>query len=87
MSLRESSCYALLRVIPSSPRGQYFLFVEQAIDLLCIQVMRGHSSLGRLTELAPRRGFADWQVKRGDGLDRLERRDFVEADAPVSPLQ
>ena len=40
------------------------LFLEQAIDLLCLQIIRGHSSIGNLPTLAPRRGLADWQVKR-----------------------
>lgn len=39
------------------------LFVEQALDLLCTQLIRGHSSHGALA-LAPRRGLADWQVKK-----------------------
>lgn len=41
------------------------LFVEQAIDLLCTQLVRGHSSFGALPDPEPRRGgLADWQVKR-----------------------
>jgi len=40
------------------------LFVEQAIDLLCTQLIRSHSSFGSLTVAAPRRGLADWQIKR-----------------------
>jgi AraC family transcriptional regulator len=40
------------------------LFLEQAIDLLCIQLVRGHSSLGAPSARTPRRGLADWQVKR-----------------------
>jgi AraC family transcriptional regulator len=40
------------------------LFVEQAIDLLCIQLVRGHSSFGTLAAEAPRRGLAEWQVKK-----------------------
>jgi AraC family transcriptional regulator len=40
------------------------LFLEQAVDLLCIQLIRGHSSLGALPTAAPRRGLAAWQVKR-----------------------
>lgn len=44
--------------------GSSRLFVEQAIDLLCTQLLRGHSSLGTLTAPPRRRGLADWQVKR-----------------------
>ena len=40
------------------------LFVEQAMDLLCVQLLRGHSSFGALKVEAPRGGLADWQVKR-----------------------
>jgi AraC family transcriptional regulator len=40
------------------------LFLEQAIDLLCIQLIRGHSSIGALPASTPRRGLAGWQVKR-----------------------
>ncbi|MFB8828408.1 helix-turn-helix domain-containing protein [Azotobacter sp. CWF10] len=40
------------------------LFVEQAIDLLCLQLVRGHSSFGALHIEQPRGGLADWQVKR-----------------------
>lgn len=40
------------------------LFVEQAIDLLCLQLVRGHSSFGSLAPAPPRRGLADWQLKR-----------------------
>ena len=40
------------------------LFLEQAIDLLCTQLVRGHSSFGALPDAAPRRGLADWQVRR-----------------------
>lgn len=51
------------------------LFVEQAIDLLCTQLVRAHSSAGTVTDLAPRRGLADWQVKRVTGYmqDRLDQ--------------
>jgi AraC family transcriptional regulator len=40
------------------------LFLEQAVDLLCIQLARSHSSFGRLPDPGPRRGLADWQVAR-----------------------
>lgn len=40
------------------------LFVEQAIDLLCLQLMRAHTSLTSLPEPEPRRGLATWQVKK-----------------------
>jgi AraC family transcriptional regulator len=39
------------------------LFVEQATDLLCTQLVRSHSSLSAHPQAAPRRGLADWQMK------------------------
>lgn len=41
------------------------LFLEQALDLLCTQLVRGHSSFAALPDPEPKRGgLADWQVKR-----------------------
>jgi AraC family transcriptional regulator len=40
------------------------LFVEQAIDLLCTQLIRRHSSLSTQPPEQARRGLADWQMKR-----------------------
>ena len=40
------------------------LFVDQAIDLLCIHLVRAHSSFGALALEAPRGGLADWQLRR-----------------------
>lgn len=40
------------------------LFLDHAIDLLCVQLIRAHSSVGALTTITKRRGLADWQVKR-----------------------
>jgi len=50
------------------------LFVEQAIDLLCTQLIRGHSSYGALPVEEPRRGLADWQVRKVTAYmrDRLD---------------
>jgi AraC family transcriptional regulator len=39
------------------------LFAEQATDLLVTQLLRGHSSHSAL-QLAPKRGLADWQVRK-----------------------
>jgi len=51
------------------------LFLDQAIDLLCTQLVRGHSSFGTLAAPSPRRGLADWQVKRVTSYmrERLEQ--------------
>ena len=48
--------------VTSDPSAR--LFLEQAIDLLCTQLVRGHSSFGALPDPAPKRGLADWQVRR-----------------------
>jgi len=40
------------------------LFMEQAIDLLCLRLVHGHSSLEALPTPSPRRGLADWQVRK-----------------------
>jgi AraC family transcriptional regulator len=40
------------------------LFVEQAIDLLCMQLLRGHSAISALPEREERGGLASWQVRR-----------------------
>ena len=60
------------------------LFLDQAIDLLCFQLVRAHSTVGALTLGEARGGLANWQVKRvtqymqehlGEeiGLDELSR--------------
>lgn len=41
-----------------------FLFVEQAIDLLCSRLIREHSSFGSLLAPVRKGGLADWQVRR-----------------------
>lgn len=40
------------------------LFIEQAIDLLCTQLVRAHSTFGATMPPAPQRGLAAWQVRR-----------------------
>ncbi|ARQ02809.1 hypothetical protein CAK95_07225 [Pseudorhodoplanes sinuspersici] len=40
------------------------LFLDHAIDLLCVQLIRSHSSVSALATTTKRRGLADWQVKR-----------------------
>jgi AraC family transcriptional regulator len=40
------------------------LFLEHAVDLLCIQLARSHSSFRALPDRGPRRGLAEWQVNR-----------------------
>ena len=51
------------------------LFMEHAIDLLCVQLIRAHSTISAVTTPAKRRGLADWQVKRVTDFmrDRLDQ--------------
>jgi AraC family transcriptional regulator len=58
------------------------LFVEQAVDLLCTQLIRSHSSLAALTEAEPRRGLADWQVKRVTSY----MQDFIDREIGLDEL-
>lgn len=60
------------------------LFVEQAMDLLCTQLVRAHSAHAALTLPVMRKGLADWQVKRvtdymNEFLDREIRLDELAA--------
>jgi AraC family transcriptional regulator len=58
------------------------LFVEQAVDLLCTQLIRAHSSIGTLSQAMPQRGLADWQVKRVTGY----MRDFIDRDIGLEEI-
>jgi AraC family transcriptional regulator len=58
------------------------LFVEQAVDLLCTQLVRAHSSVGTPAQAEPRRGLADWQVKRVTGY----MRDFMDREIGLQEL-
>ncbi len=58
------------------------LFVEQAVDLLCTQLIRAHSSIGALQPAEPRRGLVDWQVKRVTGY----MREFIDRDIGLEEL-
>jgi AraC family transcriptional regulator len=44
--------------------GSSRLFMEEAIDLLCLRLIHGHSSLDALPTPLPRGGLADWQVRK-----------------------
>lgn len=46
------------------------LFVEQLLDLLCLQLLRAHSSLAVPVPHRPRRGLPAWQVRRVTGYMR-----------------
>jgi AraC family transcriptional regulator len=52
------------------------LFMEEAIDLLCLRLVHGHSSLNALPTPLPRGGLADWQVRKVTAFmrDNLHRQ-------------
>jgi len=65
------------------------LFVEQALDLLCIQLVRGHSTLATLAPPPSQRGLAAWQLRRvityiRDNLDKDIGLDELAAAASLS---
>jgi AraC family transcriptional regulator len=57
------------------------LFAEQALDLLCAQLVRGHSGTAAPAP-PPRRGLADWQVKRVTAY----MRDFLDTEIRLDDL-
>ncbi|WP_246663711.1 helix-turn-helix domain-containing protein [Phyllobacterium endophyticum] len=48
----------------SSGEAMSHLFLEQLIDLVCLQIIRAHSKSPIKIVPGPRRGLAAWQVKR-----------------------
>lgn len=56
------------------------LFVEQAVDLLCMQLVRAHSSFAALEPAPPKGGLADWQVKRVTGYMREHLEEEIGLD-------
>lgn len=67
-------------VVMTDPASR--LFVEQAVDLLCTQLVRTHSSLTLSQGEAPRHGLADWQVKRVTDY----MREFLERDIGLDEM-
>jgi AraC family transcriptional regulator len=51
------------------------LFIEHALDMLYMQLIRAHASHGPIEARPPRRGLAPWQVKRVTSYmrDRLDQ--------------
>jgi len=65
------------------------LFVEQAVDLLCTQLLRAHSTAQIRAQPEIRRGLVDWQVRRVttymmDFLDDEIRLDDLAAQVNLS---
>lgn len=57
------------------------LYLEHAVDLLCLELLRNHSSLGRFP-LEPQRGLAHWQVRRVTGY----MREHLDAEISLQEL-
>jgi AraC family transcriptional regulator len=64
------------------PVASTLLFIEQALDLLCTQLVRAHSSVSSLSVAEPRRGLADWQVKKVTAY----MRDHLDEDISLEDL-
>ena len=64
--------FAIMRLIcmeVEAPGPHMLLYLEQAVDLLCLELVRNHSTLGRFV-FDPQRGLAHWQVRRVTGYMR-----------------
>jgi len=62
----DERAFAIMRMIADEadqPGLHSRLFLEQAVDLLCIQLLRAHTSLSRPLQNR-QHGLAPWQVKR-----------------------
>lgn len=58
--------FSIMRMIcmeVETPGPHARIFLEEAVDLFCVELLRSHSTLGRLA-LRPLRGLAPWQVRR-----------------------
>lgn len=65
--VEDPTAAGIMRLLSNEPvtsEHSSKLFVEQAIDLLCTQLIREHSTASALKPVAPPRGLADWQVKK-----------------------
>lgn len=67
INFRDPQLFDIMRLACSeveSPGASSTLFLEQLIDLLCLQLLRGHASMSRPLARAPQRGLSAWQVRR-----------------------
>ena len=51
------------------------MFIEQLLDLVCLQLLRSHSATSMPISPRPRRGLAGWQIKR---VTTYMRENFAE---------
>jgi len=54
----------------SSADAMSHLYIEQLLDLVCLQLLRAHSATSTPISPGPRRGLSEWQVKRVTGYMR-----------------
>ena len=76
--------FAIMRVICSeveAPGPHSLLYLEQAVDLLCLELVRNHSTMGRFS-FDPQHGLPRWQVRRVTGY----MRDHLGADISLQDL-
>lgn len=62
----DAKLFAIMKLICDEidqPEHHSQVFLEHALDLACLQLLRSHSTLGNPV-LQPQRGLAQWQVKR-----------------------
>ncbi|OHV84006.1 helix-turn-helix domain-containing protein [Ensifer sp. LCM 4579] len=63
----DPKLFTIMRLINdevSSGDAISHLFIEQLLDLVCLQLLRAHSSTSVPISPGPRRGLSNWQVKR-----------------------
>jgi AraC family transcriptional regulator len=67
MGFEDPRLFAILALLGDEAGGGQpisSLFLEQLIDLLCMQLLRAHSAVALPPSPIVRRGLASWQVKR-----------------------
>ena len=80
----DPQLFAIMAMISrevEDPQQHSSVFMEHAIDLLCCQLIRAHSSLGKV-DFKPIRGLPPWQVRRVISY----MRDNVAADISLQDL-
>ncbi len=63
----DAKLFAIMRMINdeiSAGDAISHLFVEHLVNLVCLQLIRTHSTTSTALSPGPRNGLADWQVKR-----------------------
>ena len=79
--LRLLAVMGLIATEVERPRQHSCIYLEQALDLVCLELLRGHSTLARITQL-PRRGLPRFQVRKV--IDYM--RDHLAEDVSLQEL-